>query len=343
MSVSMLLRGRGKESVTLDLKNPGARPVFAGLVRAADVLVENYSPGVTERLGIGYDELSGLNPKLVYTSISGFGAEGGHGRKAMDSIVQALSGVMATAGAPGDGPVRFGLPIGDLLAPLYAVIGTLTAVMQADATGRGQHVDVSMLGALTSLVACEPFDAYEAVGLAQRTGATVPRLAPFGVFEARDGWIALCAPTDRFAAGVFAAMGVPDERWRERFGRRDDRVARADELHAVIAEWARDRPRAEVLAAFEGNGVPAAEVRDPARAVRDPAVRERGEVVAIRHPRYPEGPELSGTGLPIRFSSARVGFAEPPPLLGEHNVAVLKGLLGYDDARIAELTRDAVI
>lgn len=343
LSVSMLLRGRGKESVTLDLKNPGARPVFADLVRRADVLVENYSPGVTDRLGIGYDRVRDLNARLVYTSISGFGSGAGRGRKAMDTIVQALSGVMATAGAEGDGPVRFGLPIGDLLAPLYAVIGTLTAVIQADATGRGQHVDVSMLGALTSLVACEPFDAYETVGLRRRTGSTVPRLAPFGVFEAADGWVALCAPTDPFAEGVFAAMDVPEREWRGRFGVRDARVGRADELHAMIADWIRARPLAGVLAAFSRHGVPVAEVRDPARAVRDAAVRERAEVVPIDHPRYPGGAELSGTGVPIGFSEAEVGLPEPAPFLGEHNAAVLGGLLGYDEDRIARLTGDAVI
>jgi crotonobetainyl-CoA:carnitine CoA-transferase CaiB-like acyl-CoA transferase len=261
----------------------------------------------------------------------------------MDSIIQALSGVMTTAGAEGDGPVRFGLPIGDLLAPLYAVIGTLTAVIQADATGRGQHVDVSMLGALTSLVACEPFDAYEAVGLERRTGSTVPRLAPFGVFEAKDGWVALCAPTDRFAEGVFAALGVPEREWRSRFGARDARVARADELHAMIGDWARPRPLADVLEALSGHGVPAAEVRDPAQAVLDPLVREREEVVPIRHPRYQAGTELSGTGVPIRFSEAEVGLPDPPPYLGEHNASVLGDLLGYDDARIAELTEDAII
>jgi crotonobetainyl-CoA:carnitine CoA-transferase CaiB-like acyl-CoA transferase len=340
----MLLRGRGKESVTLDLKHPAAEAVFADLVRRADVLVENFSPGVTGRLGIGFERVHELNPRLVYTSISGFGAQGGGpgSGKAMDAIIQALSGVMATAGGEGDGPVRFGLPIGDLLAPLYAVIGTLTAVIQADATGKGQHVDVSMLGALTSLVACEPFDAYEAVGLEQRTGATVPRLAPFGVFEAKDGWVALCAPTDRFAEGVFAAMDVPEAEWRPRFGDRDARVARSGELHGLIGDWIRARPLTEVVGRLSEKGVPAAEVRDPVRAVQDPLVRAREEVVAIRHPRYPGSAELSGTGLPIRFSDADAGLREPPPYLGEHNRSVLRELLGYTEERIAELTRDAV-
>lgn len=344
MSVSMLVRGRGKLSVTLNLKDPRGRAVLHDLLRDADVLVENYSPGVTRRLGIDYPAVREVNPRLVYTSISGFGAQGGPGSgKAMDAIVQALSGVMLTAGEPDEGPVRFGLPIGDLLAPLFAVIGTVSALLQAEHTGEGQHVDVSMLGALTSLMACEPFDAYDAVGLAQRTGATVPRLAPFGVLPTADGHIALCAPTDAFAAGVFRAMGRPELAADDRFRTRDERVRRADELHETIRGWSRAHPTAEVVAALTAEGVPAAEVRDPAAAVRDPLVREREEVVPLVHPRFGAVADLSATGVPIRFSGARASLERPAPGLGEHNDHVYRELLGYSLERIAELADESVI
>ncbi|MBB4683129.1 CaiB/BaiF CoA transferase family protein [Amycolatopsis jiangsuensis] len=344
MSVSMLVRGRGKKSVTLNLKDPRATAVFHDLVRDADVVVENYSPGVTERLGIDYASLRETNPRLVYTSISGFGAQGGPGSgKAMDSIIQALSGVMLTAGEPGGDPVRFGLPIGDLLAPLFAVVGTVSALLQAETTGQGQHVDVSMLGALTSLVACEPFDAFDAVGLPQRTGSMVPRLAPFGILPAADGHIALCAPTDAFARGVLTAMGRDDLVADERFRTRDQRVDRADELHGLIGDWCAALPAAEIVARLAEHGVPAAEVRDPRQAVRDPLVRERGEVVPIAHPRHGAVADLSATGVPIVFSGATVGLDAPPPALGEHNDHVYHGLLGYSTDEIAALTAASVI
>ncbi|MFG1943918.1 CaiB/BaiF CoA transferase family protein [Nonomuraea sp. NPDC048826] len=344
MSVSMMLRGRNKQSVTLNLKHPRAREVLAGLVRAADVMVDNYSAGVTDRLGIGYDWAREVNPRIVCTSISGFGAQGGPGSgKAMDTIVQALSGVMMTAGAPGEPPVRFGLPVGDLVAPLYAVIGTLAAVLQADATGRGQHVDVSMLGALTSLVACEPFDAYEKLGLPARTGATVPRLAPFGTFPAADGWFALCGPTDAFARGLFAALGRDDLAADPRFATRDARVAHAAELHDLLAAWAADLPLATVLDLLARNGVPAAEVRDPIDAVRDPVVLSRGEVVPLEHPRHGRVEDLHGTGMPIRFSGAEAALDRPAPALGEHNAEVYGGLLGYSDDELKSLADDGVI
>jgi CoA:oxalate CoA-transferase len=342
MSVSMLVRGRNKESITLNLKDPRSRSVFLDLVARADVLVENYSAGVTTRLGIDYASIREHNPRLVYTSISGFGAQGGPGSgKAMDSIIQALSGVMMTAGEPDEGPVRFGLPIGDLLAPLYAVIGTVSALLQAERTGVGQHVDVSMLGALTSLMACEPFDAYDAVGLPQRTGSMVPRLAPFGIFEAADGHVALCAPTDPFARGVFRAMGR--EELLGSYATRDARVANADEVHGLIGAWMKELTVDEILDRLVREGVPAAKVRDPHEAVHDPLVRERGEVVTLRHRTYGDVADLSGTGMPILFSGADVGFDEPPPDLGEHNHRVYGGLLGYSDQDVARLAEQSVI
>jgi crotonobetainyl-CoA:carnitine CoA-transferase CaiB-like acyl-CoA transferase len=339
MSVSMLMRGRNKRSVTLNLKHPGARDIFADLVRDADIVVENFSAGVTGRLGIDYAFAREVNPRIVYTSISGFGAQGGPGSgKAMDAIVQAMTGVMMTAGAPDDPPVRFGLPIADLSAPLFAVIGTLAGVIQADRTGVGQHVDVSMLGTLTSLVACEPFDVFEAVGLPMRTGTTVPRLAPFGVFPARDGWFALSGPTDPFARGVFAAMERDDLGTDPRFRTRDDRVANADQLHALIAAWAADRDLAEVLDRLTAQGVPAAEVRDPIQAVRDPIVLARGEVV-----RLDAAEEVYGPGVPIVFSAADTGLDEPAPHLGQHNTDVYGSLLGYSDDRLKALAEDGLI
>lgn len=344
MSVSMMSRGRGKESVTLNLKNSDAREVFTALVERADILVENYSAGVTKRLGIDYPTMSAVNPRLIYTSISGFGAQdAGSDDKAMDTIIQALSGVMMTAGRTGEGPVRFGLPIADLAAPLYAVIGTLAAVVHARETGAGQHVDVSMLGALTSLVACEPFDALEDVGFPLRTGDHVPRLAPFGTFEASDGWFALCAPTDHFATGVFEAIGRADLADDVRFADRDGRVAHADDLHELIGAWARGHTVEDAVARLVACGVPAAPVRDTAAAVRDPLVQDRGEVVPLVHPRFGHHDGLYGTGVPIVFSGAPARLAASAPELGEHTDRILRDELGYSPARIAELRAGGVL
>jgi crotonobetainyl-CoA:carnitine CoA-transferase CaiB-like acyl-CoA transferase len=341
MSLSMLERGRNKRSVTLNLKHPDALDVFADLVRTADVVVENFSGGTADRMGIGYAWASAVNPRIVYTSISGFGA--GVPGKGMDTIFQALSGLMLMSGSEDGPPVRSGVPFGDLTGPLFAVIGTVSALLQREQTGRGQHVDVSLLGALTSLAATEPWETMERAGVPMRTGNTVPRLAPFGIFATTDGHVALCAPTDAFARGVFAAMERPELADDERFATRDHRVGNADALHAEIEAWAAARPSADVVAALAAGGVPATTVRGPGEAVRDPRLRERGETLPLEHPAFGALGDVVGSGLPIRFSEAEAGYDAPPPRLGEHNDDVYGGLLGYDPERLASLRENGVI
>jgi crotonobetainyl-CoA:carnitine CoA-transferase CaiB-like acyl-CoA transferase len=344
MSLAIVDRARNKKSVTLNLKHHRAKDVFADLVRGADVVVENFTRGTVDRLGVGYAFASAVNPRVVYCSISGFGSAGEPGTgKAMDTIIQALSGLMFTSGAPDEPPVRVGIPLGDLTAPLFAVIGILSAVHLARRTGLGQHVDVSMLGALTSLVACEPVEALRTVGIPTRTGNTVPRLAPFGIFQARDGYFALCAPTDAFAAGVLRAIGKPDLISDDRFSSRDHRVGHADELHCLIGQWARDLSQAEAVARLEAEGVPAAAVREPGQAIRDPQVISRGETTPLRHPDYGTIDGVVGSGMPIRFSRSAADLTRPAPALGQHNSEILGGVLGYPEALLAELAAAGVI
>jgi crotonobetainyl-CoA:carnitine CoA-transferase CaiB-like acyl-CoA transferase len=342
VSISALNRLRGKYAVTLDLKREGSRAVFADLARKADIIVENYSPGAMQRLGVDYAFAKSMNPRIIYCSISGFGAGQGNG-KAMDSIIQALSGLMLTSGTAEEPPVRVGVPFADLLAPVFAVTGVLAALRQRDATGAGQHVDVSMLGVLSSLVAAEPFDLLEACGIPQRTGRTVPRLAPFGIFESADGYVAICAPTESFARGVFAAMGREDLAVDPRFATRDARVENVDAMHACLEEFTRHRPTAQVLEMLESHGVPAAPVRSPGAAVRDPRVVGRGETLQVEHPRFGRVADVMGPGLPIRFSGGQGSTPRPAPALGQDNDLVYGEWLGYDQATLARLRADGNI
>lgn len=344
VSISAINRLRNKLGVTLNLKNPEAQNVFADLLKKADIVVENFSRGTMDRLGAGYAFAREVNPRIVYCSITGFGSEGDPGSgKAMDAIIQALSGVMLTSGSAGDPPVRVGVPFADLSAPLFGVIGVLAALLQARRTGLGQHVDVSMLGVLTMMVASEPFDILERCGVPQRTGQTVPRLAPFGIFRALDGYLAICAPTEAFAKNLFIAIGRPELNSDERFATRDARVTNVTEVDRIVEEFTRTRTVAEAVALIEQAGVPAAEVRDPTAAVRDPRVVARGETVPLVHPKFGAVDDVYGMGLPMKFSAAWTGFDRPPPQLGEHNEAVYCGLLGYSAARIEKLRLDRVI
>jgi crotonobetainyl-CoA:carnitine CoA-transferase CaiB-like acyl-CoA transferase len=345
VSVSALNRLRGKYGVTLNLKRPHAREVFADLLRQADVVVENYSAGTLDRLGVGYAFGSSINPRIIYCSISGFGATPaatGTGR-AMDSIIQALSGLMMTSGTPGDPPVRVGVPVADLLAPVFGVVGVLSALRQRESTGAGQHVDVSMLGVLTSFVAAEPFDLLEACGLAQRTGRMVPRLTPFGVYESADGHVAICAPTEPFARGVFAAIGHPEFEADPRYSTREARVAHVDALNAHIEAFTRTQPTKSLLALLEGHGVPAAEVRSPGEGVRDPRVMARGETVPLEHPQFGHVADVVGMGVPITFSTGGAAALRAAPAVGGDNALVYGEWLGYDAARVEWLRAEGII
>jgi crotonobetainyl-CoA:carnitine CoA-transferase CaiB-like acyl-CoA transferase len=344
VSVSALNRLRGKYGVTLNLKQSGARDVFADLVRQADIVVENFSAGTLERLGVGYSFVRSVNPRVIYCSVSGFGATQAPGTgKAMDNIIQALSGLMMTSGSPDDPPVRVGVPVADLVAPVFGVVGILAALRRREATGIGQHVDVSMLGVMTSLVAAEPFDLLEACGLPQRTGRVVPRLTPFGIYESADGYVAICAPTEQFARGVFAAIGHPEFEHDSRFATRDARVAHVDEMNAHIEAFTRTLPTAELLPLLERHNVPAADVRSPGDAVRDPRVQARGETMPLEHPDFGRVADVVGMGVPITFSDTRPGDLRPAPSVGQDNALVYGEWLGYGQAGVEKLQAEGVI
>lgn len=344
ISVSALNRLRNKLGVTLNLKHPDARAVYADLVKKSNVVVENFSRGTLDRLGVGCAFAREVNPKVIYCSITGFGSTADASpAKAMDAIVQALSGTMMTSGGPDDPPIRVGLPVGDLTAPLFGVIGILAALHQAQHTGQGQHIDVSMLGALTMMVAVETFGLLERCGVPQRTGLTVPRLAPFGLYRTKDGYISICAPQETFARSLFEAMGRADLIDDPRFFSRDARVENVRALDAIIGEFTGRYTNAEAMSILQSAGVPSAEVRNPDEAVRDPRVLARGETVRLEHPKYGAVDEVYGMGIPIQFSGATVGFDRPAPALGEHNEAVYGELLGYSPERLKHLKSGGVI
>ncbi|MGH9740067.1 MAG: CaiB/BaiF CoA transferase family protein [Candidatus Acidiferrales bacterium] len=338
ISISALNRLRGKLGITLNLKDQRARGIVDDLVRKTDILVENFSRGTLDRLGAGYKHCKEINPRIIYCSISGFGSEGESGSgKAMDTIIQALSGVMLISGSSGDPPIRFGLPLADLCAPLFGVIGILAALRQVQGTGIGQHVDVSMLGVLTMMLATEPYDILERCGIPQRTGDTVPRLAPMGIYPTKNGYIAICAPTQAFAKALFDAMKQPELATDPRFETRDSRVKNVDALDALVRRFTSSMATHEIVSRLEQSGVPAAEVRGPATALRDPQVISRRETVPLVHPKYGAVDDVRGMGIPIKFSNAAAGLDDSAPMLGEHNEFVYGEILGYSAEKINDL------
>jgi crotonobetainyl-CoA:carnitine CoA-transferase CaiB-like acyl-CoA transferase len=342
MPIANIVRLRGKASITLNLKHPEAPAILADLVRRADIVVENFSGGTAERLGVGYSAARGANPRVIYCSISGFGQQDS-GSRAMDNIIQALSGIMLATGGPDDPPVRIGVPTADTLTPLFGVIGILAALEQRHRTGEGQYVDVSMLGTLSSIVAVEPFDVLERLGIPMRTGPTVPRLAPFGVYPASDGHVVICAPGYKLLPALLQVMGRGDLLDDPRFSTQAGRLSHSAEVDAVVAEWTSTLPKAEIAARLNAAGVAAAEVREPKEAIRDPRVVGRGETRKLQHPVYGDVDDVFGPGVPITFSAAT---AEPDPRtrwLGEDNQRVYADLLGYPAERLERLAAEGAI
>lgn len=343
ISLSHLTRARGKYGVSLNLKHPDGKKLFMDLVAKADIVVENFTAGTADRLGVGYEACAQVNPRIVFASLSGFGANDRSG-KAMDVIIQALSGAMFTSGEPGHPPVRIGIPIADMLAPVFTVIGILAAIEQRHRTGVGQHVDVSMLGALTSFVAIENWSAMAAAGMPARTGLTVQRLSPFGVFECADGYVAVVAVHEPLARGLFDAMGQRELGDDPRFANRDARVANAEVLEATINAWSRQLPMAQVCRLLEERGVPVAPVRHPEDALVDPRVVERHETMAVEHPTYGSNVDLRTAGIPIQFSAASTGFDDALPVyIGQHNEDVYAQYLGLSPDDVARLKAQGVI
>jgi CoA:oxalate CoA-transferase len=344
VSISHLTRARGKRGVSLNLKHPKAREVFADLVRNADIVVENFTSGTADRLGVGYTAAKAANPAVIYCSLSGFGAGVAEGSKAMDVLIQALSGAMYTSGGPGEPPVRIGIPMADMLAPMFGVIGILAALNQRGRTGEGQQVDVSMLGALTSFVAIENWQAMALAGMEARTGLTVQRLSPFGVFRCADGYVSIVAVHEGLARGLFKAMENEGLGEDPRYATRDRRVANAANLEALIEAWSSQFPTDEVVRRLEAQGVPAAPVRHPAEGLKDPRVVARGETLPIAHPAYASDDGLMTAGVPIQFSLGRTGFDPVLPVaIGEHNAEVYRDLLGYSDDQVRDLTEAGAI
>jgi crotonobetainyl-CoA:carnitine CoA-transferase CaiB-like acyl-CoA transferase len=248
---------------------------------------------------------------------------------------------MLTGGEESDPPVRLGAPLGDTLTPLCLIIGILSALEHVRFTGAGERVDASMVGALTALVAIEPFDLLASMGVPYRTGPTMARLGTFGLYQCSDGYVAITAGGPQ-ADALFRAMGKPGLGEDPRF-RGPARARNYRELTAEIEAWTGQLTVAECVARLESAGVPGAAVRGPGEAVADPLAVERGDTVPLLHPTLGPNADILVTGVPVHFANARVGFDRPAPRLGQHNEDVYAGLLGYSAERIAALRDTGVI
>jgi formyl-CoA transferase len=318
-STYFLSVNRGKRSVTIDLKDPAERGFVADLVRWADVLVENFRPGVMARLGLGDERLAELNPGLVRLSISGFGEAGADaGRVGYDQIVQAEGGLMSLTGMPGGPAVKVGVPIADVCAGLFGVIGVLGALVERERTGRGQRVATSLLAAQAGIHTFQATRYLIAGEIPGPSGNHHPTVAPYGLFDAADGALVIAVGNEDIWWRFAPLVGIdPAE---ARFAANALRLAHLEELHRVLAAALAARPVAEWLALLAGAGVPAGRVKSLDE------VYDGGKLAwEVDHPALGR---IRLSANPLNFSRTAVAPGLPPPLLGEHTDQVRQAVTG---------------
>ncbi len=316
---------RGKQSIALDLKAPADRAVFEALLARADVVVENYRPGVMAKLGYGWEALHARFPRLIYAAASGFGHTGpDSGKAAYDMVVQAMGGIMSITGHPGGPPTRVGTSVGDITAGLFTVIGILSAVHHRAATGEGMFVDVAMLDGQIAILE-NAIARYAVTGVAPGPlGARHPSITPFAAYACADGHMVIAAGNDALWERLCDALGAPELKADPRFSTNLSRTDHADAVGAEIEARLLHHSAADALALCEAAGIPCGPLQDTAQALDHRQVRARNMVIETA---FPDGQPLMAAGNPVKLSAYADPTTRPKaPLLDEHRAAILKEL-----------------
>jgi formyl-CoA transferase len=325
---------RGKRSVVLNLKTPEGVAALKRLAAAADILVENYRPGVMQTLGLDYATLSAANPRLIYASISGYGQTGPMKNKGgFDLVAQGVSGIMSVTGEPGGAPVKSGIPLTDLGAALFAVVGILAALEHRHKTGAGQHVDTSLLDAGVGLSVWEATQYFSGRGIPERLGSAHRMSAPYQAFRCADGFITIGGANDRSFRRICAVLEHPEWAEAPEFKTDGMRIRNRADLAARIEAITITRPRAHWLELFDANSIPCGPINDYAQVFQDPQVLAREMVVDVEHPTLGS---IKALGSPIKMSATPPDVRRRAPLLGEHTEEVLSEM-GFEAGEIETL------
>jgi len=334
---------RGKRSISIDLRGEEGRELFRGLAERVDVVMENFTPGTMDRLGIGYEKLAARSPRLIFASTSGFGQTGPYrDRPALDVIVQAMGGIMSITGEPGGRPVRPGASLGDIVAGLYTAIGILAALHERERSGLGQHIDISMLDCQVSVLENAIMRYFVTGKPPEPLGTRHPSATPFQAFPTADGYlvVALAFGEENQWALLCGILGLPELIDDERFETGPKRTARHGELEPILEAAFRKRTTAEWLADMEAANIPCGPISSIPEVVESPQVRARGMIQEVTHP-------VAGTipiaNTPLRMSRSESGIKGPPPSLGQDSRDVLSELLGLSEAEVDDLVGRGIV
>ena len=330
---------RNKRDIVVDLRTEEGKEIIRRLAQRADVLAENFRPGVMEKMGLGYEALRKTNPRLIYAAVTGFGKTGPYkDRPAFDFIIQAMSGFMSLNGPEGEAPMRVGIPISDTIAGLYAAFGIMIALFHRERTGRGLEVQSSMLDGLISMYTFASA-AYFATGEnPPRTGNNHMVLAPYGLFQTADGPLAIAPSTPKTWENLCRVFGCDELLKDPRFDTGEKRRRQRNELHRLLGEKAKTRTRAQWMERLNEAGVPCGPINDLQETFADPQVRHQEMMIESDQPTG----KVKMTGFPVKIPEAPARVHRPSPQKGEHTVEVLREL-GYGDAEIEELRKKKIV
>ena len=340
-TAAFLMMNRNKRGIVLDLKTEGGKTILRRLIATTDVVVENFAPGVMERLGFGYEDLRKDSPSLIYCSLSGFGRTGPYKhRRGFDLVAQAMSGIMSFTGeSPYGAPVKCGAPLSDITAGILAAMGILAAYVHRLKTGQGQWVETSLFEAALVQTYWQSAIAL-ATGVAPRAmGSAHPLNAPYQAFETSDGWIVVGGANQKNWLRMLEALNAPELAGDPRFKSGADRMGHLKELETELAKRFRTKPAKYWLDALEDKGVPCGPVNDMLQALADPQTLAREMVVEVEHSAL--GP-VKTLGLPVKFSATPGKVRTGAPLYGEHTREVLYAC-GFDDQQIERFEKEGAI
>ncbi|HSS02559.1 MAG TPA: CoA transferase [Kofleriaceae bacterium] len=337
---AFMILNRNKRSFAVDLKTRGGLEAVRRLVAGADVLIENHRKGTLDKLGLGYEAVSALNPRLVYCAISGYGRTGPYADKAgFDLIAQGFAGIMSITGEPGGPPAKSGTSVADINAGILAALGVVAALVSRGTTGRGQLVETSLMEAAVQQTYWQSALFFATGRNAGPTGSAHLLTAPYQAFATRDGWVNVGGANQANWERIVKVIGRPELADDARFRTNRERMQNLEALVAVMQERMRERSSAEWIAAFEAAGVPVGPVNQIGDMLGDPQVAARDMVIEVDHPR---AGRTRAIGMPIKMSEARADQARPAPLLGQHSREIL-AQLSYSDDEIAALEREGAV
>ena len=340
ISTYFLSINRNKRSLGLNLKTEEGRRILWKLIERADVVIENFRPGVLAKLGFGYEAVSKVNRRAVYCSISGFGHTGPYrDRPGYDVIAQGESGLMDLTGFPDGPPTKLGASLADIVAGLYAFQGILLALLARHRTGTGQHVDVSLLDSMVSTLTYQALIYLTTGRSPKRMGTRHPSIVPYECFKAKDGFVNIAVTNQKQWVNFCGALGFPEIAADPRFEEMRSRLAHYDELKPMIDRVVSTMTRAEVMACMSEVGIPAGPINTVGEVLEDPQIHAREMVVELTHPEY--GP-LRLLGIPIKLSDTPGSVETAPPRFGEHNREVLMKL-GFEEALVAQFGKSGAI